>query len=97
MKFWLSWWHNVSLGEFELHSPWWISGYSALGDSICAAIIAQDENEAKEIIYKAYDKRPESLAEGYTLLTWRFCESKPNDWEPFGDRFPLQKWMVWSE
>ena len=25
-KFWLSWVHKPEMGEFELHSPWWISG-----------------------------------------------------------------------
>lgn len=91
-KYWASWLHNASLGEFELHSPWWISGVvddEADSETICAAIIAKNEDDVKLQVNNSYDKKPENLV-------WRFCEERPDDWKP-GDRFPFKKWMVWPD
>lgn len=41
INFWLSWYGELPMSEFELHSPWWISGYDAEDRPvICAAIQA---------------------------------------------------------
>ena len=77
-KFWLSWVHKPEMGEFELHSPWWISGSRISAGrfafdepwdqpTICAAVQSIDEAAAKEVIMSAYDNRPE-------FVEWRFCE-----------------------
>jgi hypothetical protein len=94
-KFWLSWWYNEADGEFELHNPWWISGYRFLTNgkdkewtesSVCAAVIAENKEDAGEQIYKCYDKRPANLE-------FRFIEARDDDWSPYGDRFQKAKWM----
>ena len=88
--FWLSWIHFPSMGAFTLHSPWWISGsFGASGSTLCAAVYAEDEIEAKWIVKQAYDDPPSSLS-------WRFCnEQRGPDWSPFNDRFPKADWMEW--
>lgn len=92
MKYWVSWWTGTSEGEFELDTPWWVSGYRGSGensmDSVCAAIKADTENEAREIIYNSYDKRP-------AHLDFRFINQKGKEWSPFCDRFPKSSWMEW--
>jgi len=95
-KYWVSWYavpkRLSANGNFELESPWWISGWrdSDGADTICAAIMAETENEAKEAIYKAYDKRPRNLE-------FRFCEKQTEDWSPFNSRFQRSAWMKWEE
>lgn len=64
--YWLSWWHHSHQGEFEIHSPWWKTGYRDGADgktecSICCAVMANNLEEAWEYIYSSYDKRPEAL------------------------------------
>lgn len=90
--FWLSWYNVQSIETFELHRPWWISGYRDSDDAetVCAAIIAPDEKRAKALILAAYDKPPKSVE-------WRFCEERPNDWTPFNDRFQRADWMRWPD
>lgn len=96
-KYWISWYHNhAKHGEFELHSPWWVSGGDLDGnDTIVAAvevdIVREDEGpEAARIaIHQAYDNPPMSLE-------WRFCNERDADWSPFCDRFPKAAWMQWS-
>lgn len=90
-NYWISWYSSKALGPFELHSPWWISGYvcdSENTPTICAAVRAPDEHGARELVMKSYDKRPEKL-------DWRFCESRDPNWCPYGDRFPRAEWMKW--
>ena len=90
-RYWLSWWTAPALGSFELHRPWWFSGLR--GDeerSVCAAVIADNEEAAMEVILAAYDTRP-------TELEFRFVEQKPDDWSPFNSRFPRRDWMKWEE
>lgn len=88
--YWISWIGPV--GGFELHWPWWISGYR-LGDeedtpTICAAVKAKNENAAKEVILASHDDKPKDIE-------WRFCNERPDGWEPFCDRFPRADWMQW--
>lgn len=88
-NFWVSWYSDVPLDEFEYHGPWWISGMSADdADIICAAVVATDEETAKEVIRLCYDNPP-------ARITWRFCNERPDDWAPFCDRFQRADWMKW--
>ncbi len=96
-NYWISWYQTPV--EFELHSPWWISGYRYVLDdtaedgereqaTICAAVHAMDEDAAKKVIVDSHDTVPGAIE-------WRFCEERPDDWTPFCDRFQRVKWMVW--
>ena len=89
--FWLSWWHSHEyMGAFELHSPWWVSGYGDDGRvSICAAICARNAIDASKKVWCSYDKEPPTL-------NFRFCEERPPGWSPFSERFPRADWMEWE-
>lgn len=96
---WISWYHPAELGGFELHWPWWSSGWSFDKDGneiniFVAAVRADSEDEAFDLIESSYDEKPEKGLER------RFCdkleedESKP--WEHAGGRFQLGDWMSWE-
>lgn len=85
--FWVSWYGTGK--EFELHSPWWISGWRDDQPTICAAVRAIDELSAKAQIIDAHDEVLDKLPE------WRFVEERPEDWSPFSGRFPRADWMQW--
>lgn len=91
--YWVSWWRDPSVG-FELHSPWWVTGYRYVGlpaieqASICAAIMAEDDIDARCRVALAHDREPQNL-------DFRFSASKAAEWSPFCDRFPRASWMVW--
>ena len=90
--FWVSWWHDVE-GErsgFELHCPWWVSGSRDDDDaqSIVAAVMALDEDDAKARIVAAHDHTD-------VTLEWRFVNPRDPGWEPFCNRFPRAEWMRW--
>ena len=88
-RYWVSWWAKVEHGPFEIHSPWWFTGFNEDEDhSVCAAIQAKDEDDAMEKVFASYDIRPEHL-------DFRFVEERPADWTPFSDRFPRRDWMQW--
>ena len=92
-RYWLSWYGTSD--SFELTSPWWISGERVFADgsaelTICAAIIASGTDAAKSVVVNAHDISP-------TRLAWRFVEERPDDWEPFCDRFPRAEWMQWPD
>lgn len=91
--YWISWYSPKSLGGWELHSPWWVSGYTYFGEeevpAICAAVMAIDEKEAKDKIYRSYDELPKEAIE------WRFVNERSEDWSPFSERFPQAAWMKW--
>lgn len=89
-RFWISWEHTVGGPVFELDSPWWISGYGFDGDmeTICAAVLAENEEAAKRLVLDSYDESPGEVE-------WRFCNERPDDWTPFCDRFRQAKWMKW--
>ena len=88
INWWISWYHEISFSEFELHYPWWISGHTDNTRLICAAVKAETEDDVRECIYKSYDKRPE-------LIKFRFTEKKPCDWKPYCERFTKADWMSW--
>lgn len=90
-NWWISWeCPNDLMGKFELHSPWWVSGYNDEMETICAAVQAPDEEGAKRLIIMAHDEpRPRDLV-------WRFVSERPSDWLPFSGRFPRADWMKWT-
>ena len=91
-NYWISWWHNEKYGPFELHSPWWVSGERGEDEhtewSVCAAIKAKNEHDARSIILKCYDSLPDDLE-------FRFCTEFAQDKSPFSERFPKAEWMKW--
>jgi len=91
-NWWVSWYSPAALGGWELNSPWWTSGYAMVGDEdvpcICAAIKANDEDDARALVFAAYDTMPKEIE-------FRFVNEKADDWTPFSDRFPKVDWMVW--
>jgi hypothetical protein len=93
-SWWVSWYSDTSLSAFELHSPYWVTGYDADDNVIvCAMVLADDEGAAKEKIRLAYDEgphRPDSVAE----MRWRFCDE--HEGKPFSERFPQSRWMRWE-
>lgn len=85
--FWVSFVMHPRVG-FELHSPWWRSGYTPGDEAIvCAAVMATDEDDAKREIIAAHDT--------HVSLEWRFIEEKPKGWTPFNSRFKASAWMQW--
>lgn len=89
MKWWVSWYAPRELGGFHLLSPWWWSGFRDEDAVICAAIQADEEEWARDVILVSYDSKPADLE-------WRFVEQRSADWSPFSDRFPRAGWMIWS-
>ena len=90
-KWWLSW--EADTMDFEIHTPWWISGHAYFSDDtdreiICAAVAAKTEEDAKAYIIASHDDPPNDL-------NWKFCQEKEKDWNPFSDRFPCEEWMKW--
>lgn len=92
-RYWISWWQSDDQA-FELHSPWWVSGYDAEDRrSICAAIIAESEDEARAKVIAAHDEPKPSEA----ALRFRFVRRQPDGWTPFSDRFRRAPWMRWPD
>lgn len=88
----MSWYATKENGPFTLNTPWWISGErcSDGAATVCAAVMAESAADAQSTIVKAHD----SILEG---IEWRFVNDKPEDWDPFCDRFPRAKWMTWPK
>lgn len=91
-NYWVSFSINdASCSAFEYHGPWWESGYGDGYRNLCAAVQAEDESEAESIIHRCFD-------EGHTFREWRFCSTRPSDWNPLempGGRFVARDWMKW--
>jgi hypothetical protein len=91
-NWWVSWYCPPGqMGKFELHWPWWVSGQRMSDDAetICAAVKAENEDGAKQVIIDSFDdQKPDDLE-------WRFVNERPGDWSPFCDRFQSAKWMKW--
>lgn len=89
--YWVSYYVPTDrLKDFELHSPWWVSGYTMEDrerSTVVAAIRAENETEAAAKFKAAFDSHPE--------FEERFIE--PLLHTPFSDRFPKADWMEWSE
>lgn len=88
--FWLSWYQRKDYPEFELHTPWWISGRRLHDDAhtICAAVMAADEAGAREVVLASFDRRPADVE-------FRFVTPREPGWSPYCDRFPAADWMRW--
>jgi len=91
--YWVSWYATKQTGSWELHAPWWRTGWRQSDDgpddcTICAAVMAADEDGAKAIIRHAHDNPN-------VELEWRFVEERDREWQPFSDRFPRAAWMRW--
>jgi hypothetical protein len=94
-NYWLSWEHREEYGEFELHSPWWVSGIACYADgaeveTVCAAIRANSGAAAKDAVLSCYDVTPDR-----ETVVFRFVEERPEGWNPFSGRFPADDWMRW--
>lgn len=93
---WLSWYGPAPMSTFELHSPWWVSGWAADDAGgytvpiVCAAVRADNEFAALARVFTAYDDPPETIR-------WRFVEQVEVGWSPFCDRFPKAAWMAWDD
>jgi len=88
-RWWVSWYSESN--AFALWFPWWISGFDSLDrEIIVAAVIADTEEEAKEIVFSAYDNRPADIE-------WRFLNELPEEASPYSDRFRPADWHVWPE
>lgn len=91
--FWISYYVPTDrLKDFELHSPWWISGYTSEEReraTIVAAVWDETEAAAAKRFRDAFDERPE--------FEERFIDPvQGDDWSPFSDRFPKSDWMAWA-
>ena len=89
--FWISW-YDQHYGDWELASPWWVSGERCGDDAktICAAVKAASADDAMQVVLDAHDEHKENLE-------WRFVTEKPKGWLPFGDRFRRADWMEWAD
>lgn len=93
--FWVSWNHRPRHGTFVADFPCWLT-YSYIGygrgsyAAYCASAMARDDDEARDIIFRAHRKRPPAI-------DFRFVDKKRADWSPFSRRFPRADWMVWPE
>lgn len=90
--FWISW---QSSENFELHHPWWVSGYAANKTTghydvmiVCAAVLAENKEGAKKAVLDAFGSPPKDIE-------WRFVIEQNQGWSPFCDRFPRADWMKW--
>lgn len=86
-RWWVSWYFA---GPFEYHGPWWISGSRAGQDTICAAIVAESEDAARQVVAEAHD-------ESEPVIEWRFVKPRDGGWSPFSDRFERAEWMRWPD
>lgn len=85
MKFWAGWYSGYYADEGCTKPPFevWVTGYRPRprGErddcTICAVIEAENEVSVWEIV-----------SQYFTDFLERFCEPKPDDWEPPLPRFP---------
>ncbi len=99
--------------NFEMHTPWWVSGHAADGSyaNVCALVPADTEQQAWDYVRDCHDDF------GVDLSEVRFCElqtrrrktSTPanpvndetpiegTEWPLGGDRFQRSDWMVWRD
>lgn len=95
-KWWISWLNDPEgpgLSPLEVPHrgewPTWVTGFDGKHDTICAAVVAIDEEEAKGLVREAYESDVEP--------DFRFVEARPDDWSPYAPRFPERKEMYWPE
>jgi hypothetical protein len=88
-RYWVSWYHQEDYSSFRVDTAWWSTGWNDTAETICAAVLATDPENARLQITAAYGSPHE--------LKFRFMTEKPGDWSPFGERFPRADWMQWPE
>lgn len=85
---WISWfqptedYRPVNYPPTEKVLAWWCTGHTERGATLVALVDVDDQEQAEHHVKQNW---PEAE-------NWRFCEDK-ND-KTFGDRFPLEDWMV---
>lgn len=91
---WISWFSPEEYGGFELHVPFWRSGWYFTNDSkevtiFVAAVRADNEDEAFAQIASAYFEPPTGG------VSRRFCLplEEPYPWDREGTRFVKEDWM----
>lgn len=87
-NFWVRWTGSPNC-DFALASPWWCSGWDGRDRPIFVAAVRAPSGEA------AMKKIKTAHTRGATMIEWSFVNLRPDDWSPFGDRFPRADWMVW--
>jgi len=95
-NYWVSWYCPPDkYGKFELHWPWWETGFrlSDNASTICAAVRAVSEHQARLIVAMAHDADVMDWAS--REIEWRFVDEQPSVWSPYGDRFQEADWMRW--
>jgi hypothetical protein len=92
--YWISYYvPEDRMKDFELHSPWWISGETMedrIRVTVVAAVRAMTEAAAAKRFRDAFDSRPEFEERFITEVDGR-------GWSPFSDRFPQAEWMAWTD
>jgi len=90
-NYWISWYHEQHMSSGDMDFPHWCTGLRVHDDAntMVAAVQANNENAAKEIIYQAYTTRPNNIE-------WRFCDEFPRNESPYSERFPQAAWMKWD-
>jgi hypothetical protein len=78
----------AATGARRSEDSWWISGFRENDRTVVAAVKAPTEDAARELVYAAYDARPDRIE-------FRFVQRC--DTSPFSDRFPRADWMQWEE
>lgn len=85
--FWISWeqptedFRPLGYPPREPILGWWRTGDTQAGATLCALVMADDEQSAKALI----------LAEWPEAERWRFCDRRES--ADLSDRFPLSAWM----
>jgi len=92
----VSWYHKIHYPDFDPGAmPCWTTGVRCSDDAetYVAAVWAKNKDDAKSIIHKNYGQL---VAPALDRIEWRFIEERPNDWNPFGGRFPRFPDQVWE-
>lgn len=85
--YWLSWmqptkdFRPLAFPPREPILGWWRSGETDDGWTLCAMVLAPDEQSAKALIRTEWPEAEQ----------WRFCDEKAS--AGLSDRFPLSDWM----
>lgn len=89
-NYWLSWYDPPTHTLPPATLPHWLADHTPDNQPIyVAAIQATSAYTAKQEIAKLYGLSQQAII-------WRFCDSKPDSWQPFNDRFPREDWMDWE-
>jgi hypothetical protein len=87
MYYWISWVQTtddvrpIGYPPNEAVLGWWSTGYTDDGQTLCAMVRADSEQDARAVIWEDWPEADQ----------WRFCEQQKT--LELGDRFPLADWM----